>query len=812
VDESSNLCGAGQVCSRGNCVSDCQISNWSPEPSDVCSGQNYTQTSNCQTTKNATGTKTCAENQVCQGNPGQAECVSTSCLVNYKLVNGNCQPCVSSTNANSNDLGSTECCQGSGYWLGNDICASQSAVCSNNGGQWSSAICLADCRIDADGNELPNNASWQSKINSANWLNGSFGEYNLNYSNLNSYLNSPYKFNRQIGVCDWQCDKNYTLNDTESGCVPITQGVCPISEGSASVDNSGAITWSWKVDATENCVAPATYNWAMDSRSGVFTTTNLDCTTESCSATLSLDTANICETNESKTIEIQPCGEIAGDSTCASGLSISAEPSSCPCGNGVIDAGEQCDAGAEANGNGQSGCNTACQFEALELQICADQLPLNTIPQKTTATTTCNSWADSACASWSQDPDSTIDWVYSPQGEFDCSYTCANGYQYQNNRCEPANICGDNHKAETEQCDLGEDGNSDTCATESCSGCSTSCRRTARQVKCADYPGAYLPQNAEYSFAEFTQYCADPHAEGCQSWENVDLTTNCLWDCVQGFERFGNQCCPSGYTVDDSGACINPELPPEEQEQNNIISNLGANLIEPFADGDIAFWENRPELVPSVSRAGSDLEEMIMRFKISSPGYPPQDGGKTLIRWKLSGKIVQNGEVKERVLYSKDCIIDEDNTLSSSGSSICERDLVNCTFSDSTRDCQSVDGDYIISLINPIGVNNEGEEESMQNFLINQKGADNSTELYYPRLEFFFSRPPVWGGKKVDKIYHQVAFRFRENLSDLENVSLPDESIKISSDGFADGVKETVNLEVQPGKIAPLFDYTLFQE
>ena len=57
-----NACGcpSGQNCqSNGQCVAVCQDTSWSPDTSTVCSGQSFTQTSNCGNTRAATGTKSC---------------------------------------------------------------------------------------------------------------------------------------------------------------------------------------------------------------------------------------------------------------------------------------------------------------------------------------------------------------------------------------------------------------------------------------------------------------------------------------------------------------------------------------------------------------------------------------------------------------------------------------------------------------------------------------------------------------------------------------------------------------------------------
>lgn len=47
----------------GGSGTSCTDTSWSPEPATVCSGQTFTQTSNCGRTRTATGTKVCTTNE-----------------------------------------------------------------------------------------------------------------------------------------------------------------------------------------------------------------------------------------------------------------------------------------------------------------------------------------------------------------------------------------------------------------------------------------------------------------------------------------------------------------------------------------------------------------------------------------------------------------------------------------------------------------------------------------------------------------------------------------------------------------------------
>ena len=65
----------GSSCSDASQPTCCSVSSWSPDPSTVCSGQPFTQTSNCGSTRSATGTKCCPTSwspdpsTVCSGTP-----------------------------------------------------------------------------------------------------------------------------------------------------------------------------------------------------------------------------------------------------------------------------------------------------------------------------------------------------------------------------------------------------------------------------------------------------------------------------------------------------------------------------------------------------------------------------------------------------------------------------------------------------------------------------------------------------------------------------------------------------------------------
>jgi hypothetical protein len=90
-------CGGGGSSSGGGC----SPSSWSPDPATVCSDQTFTQTSNCGSTRTATGTKSCPTNQ--NTNSGTTNTNSTVTNTNQNgTTNGNEN--TSNTNMNDSDV------------------------------------------------------------------------------------------------------------------------------------------------------------------------------------------------------------------------------------------------------------------------------------------------------------------------------------------------------------------------------------------------------------------------------------------------------------------------------------------------------------------------------------------------------------------------------------------------------------------------------------------------------------------------------------------------------------------------------------
>jgi len=68
-------CSSGYVQNGSTCVAEaCTDTSWTPDESAVCQDESFTQTSNCDTTRSSTGTKTCASGETCSN----GECVTTT--------------------------------------------------------------------------------------------------------------------------------------------------------------------------------------------------------------------------------------------------------------------------------------------------------------------------------------------------------------------------------------------------------------------------------------------------------------------------------------------------------------------------------------------------------------------------------------------------------------------------------------------------------------------------------------------------------------------------------------------------------------
>lgn len=77
----TNVYQCSDSCSNGACVGVCTPSLWLPQKATICSGETFTQTSDCDTTRTSTGTKDC------NGNGGNGE--TPACTKNSDCPAGN---------------------------------------------------------------------------------------------------------------------------------------------------------------------------------------------------------------------------------------------------------------------------------------------------------------------------------------------------------------------------------------------------------------------------------------------------------------------------------------------------------------------------------------------------------------------------------------------------------------------------------------------------------------------------------------------------------------------------------------------------
>ncbi|GEM_PF-5888527 len=118
------------------------------------------------------------------------------------------------------------------------------------------------------------------------------------------------------------------------------------------------------------------------------------------------------------------------------------------CGNGLVDAGEQCDGG---NAVGGDGCSSTCQREDSAF-LCTGTVPENArlcLSDETDLTVSASRSVVATCTDARK-----------------CEYVCSTGYVEDNsNVCVLANVCGNDVREGSEQCDDGNTANGDGCSS-----------------------------------------------------------------------------------------------------------------------------------------------------------------------------------------------------------------------------------------------------------------------------------------------------------------------------------------------------------
>lgn len=236
---------------------------------------------------------------------------------------------------------------------------------------------------------------------------------------------------------------------------------CGASNKQSPTCGNGKVDSGEDCDGDPNCTAMCT--WACSDPAA-------DCATMDCQmATCSADHA--CEyaaANDGGT-----CGS---DGHCNAGACISAH-----CGNGVVEAGEQCDFGVD---NGiVAGCEINCMFTCSALQNnCDDGNPCN--GTETCGTVMDNSAMGQACLAGTAEMDGT---------------GCGTNMVCKGGLCA-ANVCGDGYVAGTEECDDANQTPGDGCENN----CTFSCVSTDSTRNCTPAD----PCNGQGTCNDTTHVCA----------------------------------------------------------------------------------------------------------------------------------------------------------------------------------------------------------------------------------------------------------------------------------------------------------------
>ena len=280
-----------------------------------------------------------------------------------------------------------------------------------------------------------------------------------------------------------ECAGVSTCNDAEHVCSSPTpladgtpcggadgycaSGVCTAPQCGNTVVEPGELCDDGNTDDADGCKQDCTYSCT----SGTECSDGSSCTEDVCDAT-----THACSNPADAGQDGQACTEGGVTGTCQSGVCTPAG-----CGDGNVDAGEECDNGAGNNGPG-TGCSTGCQYECDTSADCTDANACN--GDETCATVaggkTCQGGTALSEGDVCQNAprricDGTGACVLSLCGD---GFVDAGGGE----TCEPpstatcdaschtvvANVCGDGTIGGSEQCDDG--------ATSNLDGCDAACK------------------------------------------------------------------------------------------------------------------------------------------------------------------------------------------------------------------------------------------------------------------------------------------------------------------------------------------------
>lgn len=466
------------------------------------------------------------------------------------------------------------------------------------------------------------------------------------------------------------------------------------------------------------------------------------------------------------------------------------------CGDGIKDNDEVCDDGNDISGDG---CSSTCQLDKKSCEnIINSSLSDNyTHAEAVNSGVSCLEWGDDTCAKWAVDPLPTK-WTYVNDANANyCTFKCATGYAWNPDTsvCELSTTCGNGTLDEDEVCD---DPDNPICGSD-CQGgtssyfCSNLFSERYSNINIQDFN--FVTTSVDLTCTEVATEngiltCID-HEEAIFASDCTGRTNCCKVACTNSNATFtGSECIENNFGVYTSTIS---ELPIDGA---TFIWSATKNGSDP-SYWDTLAEDTQEEAFQSISRVGEDqLNAIRMSFKIKVGNAISitSDPDQALVRWKLSG-IDKAGN--KRSLYSTTECYDD------GGSSICVKDFNN-----------RISVKYAtVELENPVGVNENNQKQSMIKFLTDVDGEGNG--LIYPELEFAFSEAPnAAGGVTFPKIMYRLEFELLNPVStyDINDVTIPDENMVITSEGYSQGVKQTIEVKVTPSKLAPVFDYAVFQE
>ena len=480
-------------------------------------------------------------------------------------------------------------------------------------------------------------------------------------------------------------------------------------------------------------------------------------------------------------------------------ITININKTHCQCGNGVTETenGEECDAGIN-NGTTFSGCSSSCQLTFRTILIqgsdIINQDDVTDIP-----------------ASVIEGYELSETYLTSNCGGSPPAYSKI-GLQMQ--KCTAwdtnNNSCGNNWQISSWQNNDPDDFCYFSCGNVGFSN--GKCNNLEEYVYC-DHAGVVLPANAKFmkfngETDKVKRTCEtkkiigtsdDSFAIECTKWnpDPIELNTSpgsenskkCDWKCKAGYSFSNNNCLRSNQQNNNQN---------DPNNTNKIVKNTDQNVSIPFSENNPGFWNlENGSYAPSISRAkggggNSLLDDVTFYFSLPNNALPlndPDISDNPIAAWQIVG---QDKDGNMKILRSEGCLED-------GGSSICVKDFHN----------NSIIKNGVIEISNPSGKTKDGKIKTITNFLINPD--DDGNELYYPSVQFSFAKKPLdTHGYKIKKILYKVAFTIDGSID--AKIAIPDQTLKVLSEGISQGAKQAIEIEIEPSMKIPFFNYAVSQQ